>query len=452
MTVGDFFMRFIFIATIGLCLNLIQSKSHAADFSKLYDKYANAVVKITVKQQGLPVSFGSGFFVDPRGDILTNLHVVQAMMNPGFTGAIELKSGKKIEEFEVRNCQSGGLDLCLLRVKMSPPAWINSTQISLLKEGSSVAVIGHPRGLSWSVSDGIISGFRDRIAPDGTPFQMVQVSAPLSPGNSGGPAIDNEGRLVGIATSGIFDPAAENLNFAISGKSLSSFYLKSKGYSAKSLTQFKKDNSALIKAISKRLYNDNIKPEIDRILKNKPPLKEYKKIDLSGFDHSIQFLVPDIKNLIQCENYKKGYICRILNSYVSVAIRPAEPNMMKQNGHFSKSIPLNSTVELIKSGLLKDENSIIKDRMKYFFSMPSAIKCAKIKSAQQINYNRCEDFIYNYLSVDATLLSTQIQYAPNEPIIEITTIATDSSSSLVPFGLAEYIQFSMKKIKKNSTL
>lgn len=75
--------------------------------------------------------------------------------------------------------------------------------------GSPVFVIGHPQGLFFTLSSGLVS----RMGGDG----MVQLSAPISPGNSGGPVYDNAGRLVGVVTFTIdkqTTPNAENLNFA----------------------------------------------------------------------------------------------------------------------------------------------------------------------------------------------------------------------------------------------
>lgn len=91
-----------------------------------------------------------------------------------------------------------------------PVATYNSVQT-----GEKIFVIGHPEGLNFSVSNGIVSR---------TPGNNVlQVSAPISPGNSGGPVYDEYGNLLGIVTSKVAsaaDPDAENLNFAVSTDSL----------------------------------------------------------------------------------------------------------------------------------------------------------------------------------------------------------------------------------------
>ncbi len=80
--------------------------------------------------------------------------------------------------------------------------------------GQTVFVIGHPEGLRFTLSTGIISR---------TDGPMIQMSAPVSPGNSGGPVFDDTGELLGIVTSMVDkhgDPNAENLNFAVRADAL----------------------------------------------------------------------------------------------------------------------------------------------------------------------------------------------------------------------------------------
>ena len=83
-----------------------------------------------------------------------------------------------------------------------------------VSEGESVFVIGHPEGLRFTLSTGIVSRTED---------SMIQMSAPVSPGNSGGPVFDDHGKLVAIVTSMVDkhgDPNAENLNFAVRADAL----------------------------------------------------------------------------------------------------------------------------------------------------------------------------------------------------------------------------------------
>jgi S1-C subfamily serine protease len=82
------------------------------------------------------------------------------------------------------------------------------------KEGEGIFVIGHPEGLKFTLSTGIISRLQENV---------LQISAPVSPGNSGGPVYDEQGNLIGVVSS-TFDksaqPNAENLNFAVAAKAL----------------------------------------------------------------------------------------------------------------------------------------------------------------------------------------------------------------------------------------
>lgn len=86
--------------------------------------------------------------------------------------------------------------------------------ISAATDGEPVFVIGHPEGLNYTLSTGLVSGFRD---------QMIQISAAISPGNSGGPVYDDHGGLIGIVSSKFdrnLDSNAENLGFAAQSEML----------------------------------------------------------------------------------------------------------------------------------------------------------------------------------------------------------------------------------------
>ncbi len=110
------------------------------------------------------------------------------------------------------------LDLSLL--------WINKTRDNIkflqpvrnyntIEVGESVFVIGHPEGLAFSISNGLVSQKRNE--------KFIQISAPVSPGNSGGPVYDEYGNLIGIVQSALDKtkkPNAENLNFAVRADAL----------------------------------------------------------------------------------------------------------------------------------------------------------------------------------------------------------------------------------------
>src|SRR5262249_21665106 len=93
--------------------------------------------------------------------------------------------------------------------------------VSKGQDGEAIYVIGHPEGLKFTLSNGIISRL------DGS---VVQISAPVSPGNSGGPVYDAHGNLIAVVTAKMdhnLDPNAENLNFAVDAQAL----IEPKGWS-----------------------------------------------------------------------------------------------------------------------------------------------------------------------------------------------------------------------------
>jgi Flp pilus assembly protein TadD len=82
--------------------------------------------------------------------------------------------------------------------------------------GSPVLAVGHPQGLEFTVSDGIVSAVRE--IENG--LTLIQITAPISPGNSGGPILDRNGRVLGMATA--FFTEGQNLNFAVSAENIDS--------------------------------------------------------------------------------------------------------------------------------------------------------------------------------------------------------------------------------------
>lgn len=107
-----------------------------------------------------------------------------------------------------------GADLALLWIARHSGDTSFVQPIAAPRDGESVFVIGHPEDLRFTLSTGIVSGLRG---------ETVQVSAPISPGNSGGPVYDDRGNLIGIVSSKFddqMDPNAENLGFAASAQML----------------------------------------------------------------------------------------------------------------------------------------------------------------------------------------------------------------------------------------
>jgi len=93
-------------------------------------------------------------------------------------------------------------DLALLRVINAPPDLrpIREAGIDTIEPGDDVAVIGHPKGLVWSLTQGIVSAVRTKFPMGSAQGTVIQTQAPIAPGNSGGPLMTFDGRLVGVIT------------------------------------------------------------------------------------------------------------------------------------------------------------------------------------------------------------------------------------------------------------
>lgn len=154
-------------------------------------------------------SLGSGIIVDPRGFILTNLHVVDTLFDT-FDTEVTLADGRKTPATVIAWDEAA--DLAVLHINMDnlPPIPVGDPQA--LAVGDIVFAIGYPRNIGQSVSQGIVSAI-SRTA-DGV-ISTIQTDAAINPGNSGGALIDRNGRMVGLNTSIISESGnSEGIGFA----------------------------------------------------------------------------------------------------------------------------------------------------------------------------------------------------------------------------------------------
>jgi S1-C subfamily serine protease len=97
--------------------------------------------------------------------------------------------------------------------------------VALPEVGSDVYVIGHPVGLGWTITRGIVSAVRK--AGEIAPIEMIQTDAAISPGNSGGPLLNRYGQLVGVVVSKFAGPGIESVGFAIPVSQAAAFIAQS---------------------------------------------------------------------------------------------------------------------------------------------------------------------------------------------------------------------------------
>jgi S1-C subfamily serine protease len=169
-------------------------------------KAANgAIVSIVMSDKdGQPIAQGTGFLVSKDGRILTNYHVIAQ----GSSAVVKLPDGAFFLVDGVLAFDKAR-DVALIKAHgddFRTLALGNSDQLGV---GDEVVAIGSPEGLESTVSNGIVSAIR----ADEEKGKLLQISAPISHGSSGGPLFNMAGEVVGITSSGIEE--GENLNFAI---------------------------------------------------------------------------------------------------------------------------------------------------------------------------------------------------------------------------------------------
>jgi len=162
-----------------------------------------------VDENGKSVNgLGTGVVIDDAGDIATSLHVVGDSNNIQVTFA----DGSKSKAFVL--AKTPEQDLAVLRAFSTPPLIYPATlgNPGSLLVGDDVFVVGNPFGLYSSMSAGVVSGFNRSFQPIGADQALeglIQFDAAANPGNSGGPLLDKNGRVVGIVT-GLVNPGEGN--------------------------------------------------------------------------------------------------------------------------------------------------------------------------------------------------------------------------------------------------
>lgn len=156
-----------------------------------------------------PFGSGSGFVATNRNGhalVVTNFHVIASgYLDGDRTVTVQRDqhswTGRVIEVSE-------GDDLAVISLARRLPALPVADRRPAV--GDALLVLGSPLGLGGTVTSGIVSAYRDDSGLD-----YLQFSAPISPGNSGGPVIDQKGRVVGVAVAKMIGNGAEGLSFAI---------------------------------------------------------------------------------------------------------------------------------------------------------------------------------------------------------------------------------------------
>ncbi|MDR6860522.1 S1C family serine protease [Variovorax guangxiensis] len=191
------------VALAALVVGTLQAAAAPRTPEEIFREASPSIWVVLPKDaDGRTLGSGSAVIVGP-GRLVTNCHVLRN------ASSITLRRegvdlGAKLEYPDAER------DLCQLKADNLPKAVAAIAPTSALRVGQKVYAIGAPRGLEQTLSDGLVSALRRNSAGE---IEFIQMSAPISPGSSGGGLFDEEGRLIGITTAAI-SGAAQNLNFA----------------------------------------------------------------------------------------------------------------------------------------------------------------------------------------------------------------------------------------------
>jgi S1-C subfamily serine protease len=162
----------------------------------------SVVTLIALDEREQPLALGSGFFITRDGVLVTNAHVVSGAARVLVRWRGQSGVALKILNFATR------YDLVTVQTSFTstPPVLLADSDTAAA--GQDIIVLGSPQGLEGTVSSGIIGGLRTIGG-----VRYLQITAPISPGSSGGPVFNTQGRVIGISTA--TSAKGQNLNFAL---------------------------------------------------------------------------------------------------------------------------------------------------------------------------------------------------------------------------------------------
>jgi len=170
--------------------------------------FPSVVMIVTKDRSEQLLSLGSGFFV--REDIVaTNRHVMEGAVT-GYAKIVGKEQKYPIAGYVAIDDR---LDLILLKIENAIAPSLSLGKSAGIAVGDEVFVVGNPQGLEGTFSKGIISAIR-AFKDD----YLLQITAPISPGSSGGPVLNTQGEVIGVSVATF--KGGQNLNFAIPSSSL----------------------------------------------------------------------------------------------------------------------------------------------------------------------------------------------------------------------------------------
>lgn len=207
--------KFLLFQFLIVCIGCLSNNGFAQTTTEIAKRGISSTVSIVSLDKNMqPLGFGSGFIIDNQ-TIVTNVHVVEG------ANKVYILKNSSASKYDVIGYSALDRinDLAILKVDNFYGDNLELGTTEMPEIGLRVYATGNPKGLSGTFSEGIVSGIRDFANR-----QVIQITAPISPGSSGGPILNGSAQVIGVAFGSFSD--GQNLNFAIPVKYVKSLLEK----------------------------------------------------------------------------------------------------------------------------------------------------------------------------------------------------------------------------------
>jgi hypothetical protein len=187
------------VAFSALSLSAIAQPSTPSPTALFEQTKAATVIVLSGEGAGRLHSVATGVIISKDGVILTALHAVKGALEV----QVRMANGEVFDRVELLGVDERR-DVAALKISAGSLPALTPGSSSTLAQGDPVYAVTNASGLAWSATEGILSAVRpaDEVPGAGTGFRLIQFTAPVAPGSSGGALVDHSGSLVGIITSG----------------------------------------------------------------------------------------------------------------------------------------------------------------------------------------------------------------------------------------------------------
>ena len=176
---------------------------------EVVERVAPSVVLILAGSGSVPVALGSGVIVRSDGIVITAYHLIKDQ--PAVQ--VRLKNGETYDRVVILGLDERR-DVAALQIPANNLQTLKRARVEDIHPGATVYTVSNPAGLEWTVSSGILSAARqaDDVPGAGSGYRLLQFTAPVTRGSSGGALADDQGRLLGIVVGSL---GGQSLNFAV---------------------------------------------------------------------------------------------------------------------------------------------------------------------------------------------------------------------------------------------